>query len=316
MRRQIQGLIKPLLNLLPKNDYPVLDTRLFVLIWIHFVLDARVATMRGLFFLLNHLNFKVDISTFSKACKHRSTEPFQVILRELQKRLKHHQGEFKHLFPLDSTIITLTSKLFWHYKQVKLTLGLDINEGNIGDESIIFGKTNDHKIGHLVIGTIPENAVAIMDRGFASWKLMDEMCKRNTLFIVRIKNNMKLQPDNPDIRVIQFFNEEENTEYRLATNVTSMTDEEICEAYRLRWRIELLWKALKMHLKLDRIITKNENGVRLQIDAVLIGYLILRLLEIGQNKTYELIDKLRYLQIEIGRHCTFMELVGVEPLVG
>ena len=63
-------------------------------------------------------------------------------------------------------------------------------------------------------------------------------------------------------------------------------------------------------------MTKNENGVRLQIDAVLIGYLILRLLEIGQNKTYELIDKLRYLQIEIGRHCTFMELVGVEPLVG
>jgi putative transposase len=297
MRRQIQGLIKPLLNLLPKNDYPVLDTRLFVLIWMHFILDARVATMRGLFFLLNHLNFKVDISTFSKACKHRSTEPFQVILRELQKRLKHHQGEFKHLFPLDSTIITLTSKLFWHYKQVKLTLGLDINEGNIGDESIIFGKTNDHKIGHLVIGTIPENAVGIMDRGFASWKLMDEMCKRNTLFIVRIKNNMKLQPDNPDIRVIQFFSEEENTEYRLATNVTSMTDEEICEAYRLRWRIELLWKALKMHLKLDRIITKNENGVRLQIYAVLIGYLILRLLEIGQNKTYELIDKLRYLQI-------------------
>ena len=132
-----------------------------------------------------------------------------------------------------------------------------------------------------------------MDRGFASWKLMDEMCKRNTLFIVRIKNNMKLQPENPD-----------------------MTDEEICEAYRLRWRIELLWKALKMHLKLDRIITKNENGVRLQIYAVLIGYLILRLLDIGQNKTYELMDKLRYLQIEIGRHCTFMELVGVEPLVG
>ncbi len=169
-----------------------------------------------------------------------------------------------------------------------------------------------------MIGTIPENAVGInafgtqaKDRGFASWQLMDEMCKRNTLFIVRIKNNMKLQPDNPDIRVIQFFNEEENTEYRLATNVTSMTDEEIYEAY-----LELLWKALEMHLKLDRIITKNENGVRLQIYAVLIGYLILRLLEIGQNKTYELIDKLRYLQIEIGRHCTFMELVGVEPLVG
>jgi hypothetical protein len=98
-----------------------------------------------------------------------------VIRRALQKQLKHHQGEFQHLFPLDSTIITLTSKLLWHYK--------------IGDESIILGETNEHRIGHLVIGTIPENAVGInafgtqaKDRGFASWKLMDEMCKRNTVF--------------------------------------------------------------------------------------------------------------------------------------
>jgi len=34
-----------------------------------------------------------------------------------------------------------------------------------------------------------------------------------------------------------------------------MSDEEISLAYRLRWQIELLCKALKMHLKLDRILT-------------------------------------------------------------
>jgi|GEM_PF-4643417 len=32
-------------------------------------------------------------------------------------------------------------------------------------------------------------------------------------------------------------------------------------------------------------------------------------LAIEQNKTYEPMDKLRYLRIEIGRHCTFVELV-------
>jgi IS4 transposase len=95
-----------------------------------------------------------------------------------------------------------------------------------------------------------------------------------------------------------------------------MSDEEIKEVYRMRWKIELLWKALKMHLKLDRIITKNENGVGLQIYSVLIGYLLLQLLNITQNKTYQLIDKLRYLQIEIGRHCTLMEILGIEPMVG
>ncbi len=144
--KQLRQLIKPLLKLLPQNDYPVLHSQLFVLLWIQFILDARVFTMRGLFFLLNHLSFKVDIFTFSKAFKHRSTELLQHILRELQQRLKRQNyGEFKHLFPLDSTIITLTSKLFWQQQvyQVKLSLGFDVNAGNIGDEIITFGQTND-----------------------------------------------------------------------------------------------------------------------------------------------------------------------------
>jgi putative transposase len=155
-----------------------------------------------------------------------------------------------------------------------------------------------------------------MDRGFASWKLMDDMCEKNTLFVVRIKNNMKLKPDNPKIRVIQFFNEEQDGEYRRATNGECMSDEEIKEVYCMRWKIELLWKALKMHLKLDRMITKNENRVRLQIYAVLIGYVLLKLLNITKDRTYQPIDKLRYLQIEIGRHCTLMEILGIEATVG
>jgi hypothetical protein len=62
---------------------------------------------------------------------------------------------------------------------------------------------------------------------------------------------MKLKPDNPKIRVIQFFNKEQDGEYRRATNGECMS-----------------------------------------------------------------IDKLRYLQIEIGRHCTLMEILGIEPMVG
>jgi putative transposase len=73
--------------------------------------------MSSLFFLLNHLGVAVNISTFSKPFKHRSAEPFQWILKGLQQRLQNRdKGEFQNLFPLDSTIITLTSKLFWQHK--------------------------------------------------------------------------------------------------------------------------------------------------------------------------------------------------------
>ncbi len=51
-----------------------------------------------------------------------------------------------------------------------------------------------------------------------------------------------------------------------------------------------------MHLKLDRLITKNENGIRIQIYSCLIAYLILQLIEIPVEFGKTLLDKLRYLQ--------------------
>jgi len=59
-----------------------------------------------------------------------------------------------------------------------------------------------------------------------------------------------------------------------------MSNEEIGEAYRQRWAIEVLWKFLKMHLKLDKMMSKNLNGITIQIYAILIVYLILHLLKV------------------------------------
>jgi putative transposase len=59
-----------------------------------------------------------------------------------------------------------------------------------------------------------------------------------------------------------------------------MTNEEIGEVYGHWWQIEVLWKFLKMHLKLDKPITKNVNGVTIQIYMVLIAYPSLQLIEI------------------------------------
>ena len=62
-----------------------------------------------------------------------------------------------------------------------------------------------------------------------------------------------------------------------------VTDDEIRGIYRLRWGVELLWKFLKMHLKLDKLITKNVNGITIQIYASLIAYLILQIVSISRT---------------------------------
>ena len=61
-----------------------------------------------------------------------------------------------------------------------------------------------------------------------------------------------------------------------------MSNEEIGEAYRQRWAIEVLWKFLKMNLKLGKMMSKNLHGITIQIYVILIVYLILQLLKVRQ----------------------------------
>lgn len=176
---------------------------------------------------------------------------------------------------------------------------------------IHFGQGHDHKYGQETVDSIPEKAIGVMDRGFASTERIKELKQEeNKAFVLRIKNNVSLEmlsngnclvgkgEREVEIRVVSFCDLEKRTEFRLATNLkeTEVSAEEIGEIYVKRWEIELLWKFLKMHLKLDRLMTKNENGIRIQIYTCLIAYLILQVIEIPRDFGEKLLDKLRYLQ--------------------
>lgn len=303
------NIVKPLLKRLSPNDYPVLNSRLFFEIWLTFVLDSSLTSMRDLFYRLNHSEIEVDMSTFSKACKTRQEETFCRFYVELMNQLKRQNpASAQMLVPIDSTVISLTSKLFWEekYHQVKLLNGINLEQGNPTECLIHFGQGHDARFAEKVNSMIPENGVGIMDRGFASWELIDELSATQTQFVVRIKKTMKTTFNQDRCRVVCFCDLESRSEFRLATNLAHMTNEEIGEIYRLRWQIEILWKFLKMHLKLDKLITKNLNGVTMQIYMVLIAYVILELMKIPAFYGERLLDKLRYLQLELSRRCSIV----------
>lgn len=313
-------LVKDLLAPLPQNDYPVLNTRLFVKFWLGFTLDQSLTSMRDLFKRLNNTGFPVDISTFSKANVQRSQEPFIQIYQKLcqlvnknplSRKLKNYL-----ICPIDSTTITLTSKLLWMqgYHQVKLFSSLNLSSGVPEENLVNFGYDHDYNYGEEMIDALPPNAVGVMDRGFAGLEYIKQLSEQNKYFVLRISNSWKLEFDSETglykvgkgkksgvYRVINFCALETKTEYRLVTNLPvegemGVTDEEVMDIYQYRWAIELLWKFLKMHLKLDRLITKNVNGIAIQIYATLIAYLILQLIEIPQQWGQKLLDKLRFLQ--------------------
>ena len=284
--------------------------------------------MRDLCTRMNIQGVNVQISTFSKASKIREVDIFEKIIAGLNKRLSIKKGveNARALFPIDSTVISLTSKLLWQEKwhQVKLFCGLNSITSEVGGIVIHFGQGHDSKEGKETIASIPANSVGVMDRGFASVQRIKELLgNEDKHFVLRIKNNVTLEmlengkckvgtgKNAVEVRVVMFSDLEERTEFRLVTDLPfeeegAVSNEEIAAIYVKRWQIELLWKFLKMHLKLDNLITKNENGIRIQIYSCIIAYLILQLIDIEEEFGKSLLDKLRYLQSFMCQHTSYV----------
>ena len=63
----------------------------------------------------------------------------------------------------------------------------------------------------------------------------------------------------------------------IITNDLQRPAVEIAAIYKARWQIELLFRWIKQHLRLKKFLTRAESGIRLQIIAAMIAYLLLRL---------------------------------------
>jgi putative transposase len=213
-------IINQFLGELPKNDYPVLDTFKFVSCWLSFVMDQSQSSMRDLFKRLNVRGIDMDISTFSKASKNRDSTVFHNLFLKLRNELKNKRdinSKDLVLFPIDSTIISLTSKLLWKegyhllgethavderkrgvpkaetsarfHPQVKLFSGINLLTAEPGGILIHFGQGHDSKYGEETIAATPKNGVSIMDRGFCKLeRIKDLICDRERYFVMRIKN--------------------------------------------------------------------------------------------------------------------------------
>ena len=110
----------------------------------------------------------MHLSTFSKASKNREVKVFEERLARAIKELKKKKGGTDNhiLFPLDSTIITLTSKLLWcqGWHQVKLFCGLNSWTSEVGGIVIHFGQGHDSKHGDKTIEETGETHLNYLDK--------------------------------------------------------------------------------------------------------------------------------------------------------
>ena len=264
------------------------------------------------------LNAAPPKSTLAYANAHRPWQFYQGLFFHIRDFCysespgKKKKFRFKNkLLSLDSTTIDLCLSLFpWaDFRQtkgaIKLHLLLD-HDGYLPEFAVITdGKTTDVTTAHQF--TLPAGSIAAVDRAYCDFGLFYEWNQAGVFFVTRLKHNAAYEvvendpvPQRSNVladQIIRFtgpktslkypgllrrvvvWDEQNEREVELLTNLLHFGATTIGRIYRDRWEIELFFKLLKQHLKIKTFVGTSPNALKTQIWTALIAVLLLKYLQ-------------------------------------
>lgn len=157
--------------------------------------------------------------------------------------------------------------------------------------------------------SLTPGATYVFDKGYCSYPFWTRIHRAEAIFVTRAKANAALEhvaPCGLDLETVLNSNvegceivratsekarrasldflmrritvrRENGTRIHILTNDLTRPACDIAQLYRRRWRIELLFRWIKQHLRIRRFMGRSENAVKLQIFAALIAFILLRL---------------------------------------
>ena len=284
---------------------------------------------------------KFTLSTLARANQNRDWRMWQDFTNHLimkTRKLYLNDNDFSidlknTVYALDSTIIDLCLATFkWAYFElqksaVKIHTQLDLM-GNIPSFFRIT-KAKTHDVNFLDHIEFEQDAIYIMDRGYLHFERLHTMHEQKAFFIVRSKQSLSFKrirshpinktaglrcdqtiqlkhfyshKDYPDtLRRIKYYDQETNTTYVYLTNNFDIPAQTIADLYRHRWQIELFFKWIKQHLKIQVFWGYSFNAVKTQICIAISSFLLVAIakkqMKVKQN-LYEILQILQVSQFE------------------
>lgn len=246
---------------------------------------------------------------------------------------KHFKFINKKIYMLDSTVINLCLKIFkWAtYRNQKGAIKLHtlLDYDGCMPTYIFMTAGNKSDVKHARIMSLPKDSVVVMDRGYQSFKLFWEWTTSQIYFVTRLKEtinyNIIAENDLPkegaehimkdeiieptetesrkeypgQLRRIAVYDQKQNRTIVLLTNNFSWTAETVAELYKQRWSVEIFFKELKQHLKINSFIGTSENAMWIQIWTALITILLLKYLKEKAKYGWNLSNLISFLRINL-----------------
>jgi|SRR3989338_5550977 len=280
---------------------------------------------------------KFTLSTLSRANQFRDWRMWRDFTNHLiakARKLYVNDNDFSielknSVYVLDSTIIDLCLATFkWAYFElkksaVKIHTQLDL-KGNIPSFFLIT-KAKTHDVNFLDHLEYEKEAIYIMDRGYLHFERLHTIQKQHAYFIVRAKGSLSFQRTRSfpvdkttglrcdqtirlkhfyshkqfphKLRRIKYYDQETNTQYVYLTNNFTIPARTIADLYKHRWQIELFFKWMKQHLKIQVFWGYSFNAVKTQICIAISTFLLVAIMKKQLNIKRNLYEILQILQV-------------------
>lgn len=282
---------------------------------------------------LYHLGIGKNVtrSNLSKANEQRDYRIFEdfayyMIAEARNKRADRTFGFDGHIYAFDSTTIDLCLSLFEWAKfrrkkgGIKVHTLFDVEAGIPTFACITEARVNDIN----AMDEIPyeTGSYYIFDRGHNDYSRLYAINKLGAAFIVRAKKNAlykrlswKRRLENnvlsdsgirfagyykkddylEPLRLIKYWDEENQREFTFLTNNFDLTALQVAELYHQRWQIELFFKWLKQHLKIRHFYGTSLNAVKIQVYVAIITFCLVAIVQHDMKlelTTYEVLHVL------------------------
>ena len=215
------------------------------------------------------------------------------------------------VYALDATTIDLCLSLFdWApfrstKAAIKLHTLLDLRGAIPSFIHISNGKLHDVNV--LDILPVEAGAFYVMDRGYLDFARWYALHQAGAFFVTRAKQGMDAQrvystatdrssgvicdqrvrlngfyaaKDYPEhLRRIRFKDPASGKKLVFLTNNTSLPALTIAALYKSRWQVELFFKWIKQHLRIQRFLGTSENAVKTQIWCAISTYVLIAIVK-------------------------------------
>jgi hypothetical protein len=281
---------------------------------------------------------RIRRSTLADANERRNArifEEFAKILIAEARRLYADDVFFPELnatvYAFDSTTISLCLDLFpwalFRKSRAAITLHTLIDlRGNI-PSFVLISQGKIHDVKALDFPPINPGAFYLIDRGYLDYKRLHRIHQAGAFFVTRLKDNSDYRgvesfaadktagilcdqairlngarsssayPER--LRRVKYRDPETNIVYEFLTNNFTLPDRIIAQLYKQRRQVELFFKWIKQHLRIQSFFGISENAVRIQVWTALSAYLFLAIIKKRLSLPHDLHEMTQIMRLHL-----------------